>query len=76
MSPRLPSLTAKQVLRALERAGFYAHHQSGSHAQLKHHTDRSKRITVPVHPRALPRGTLLAIIKQSGLSMNEFVAYL
>ncbi|MEW6777428.1 MAG: type II toxin-antitoxin system HicA family toxin [Bdellovibrionota bacterium] len=76
MSPRLPSLTAKQVLRALLRAGFYVHHQVGSHATLKHPSDPRKRVTVPMHARELPRGTLLAIVKQAGMSPEEFAGYL
>ena len=36
MSPRVPILKPREVLRALQKAGFEIHHQSGSHAQLKH----------------------------------------
>ncbi len=61
VSPRLPSLTARQVLRALERAGFFIHHQTGSHATLKHRTDPHLRLTVPVHSREIPRGALPAL---------------
>jgi predicted RNA binding protein YcfA (HicA-like mRNA interferase family) len=76
VSPRLPSLTAKQVLRALEAAGFLIHHQTGSHATLKNPTDPSRRITVPIHSRELPRGTLLAIVKQAGMTTDEFARFL
>lgn len=38
MSDRLPVLKAKEVVRILERAGFYIHHQRGSHARLLHRT--------------------------------------
>ena len=76
MSPRLPSLTARQVLRALKKAGFYVHHQTGSPATLKHPGDRTKRVTVPVHGRDLQRGTLLAILKQAGITTEEFLQHL
>ena len=76
MSPRLPSLTARQVLHALQKAGFYVHHQTGSHAALKHPDDPSKRIVVPVHARDLRRGTLVAIVKQAGLTTEKFIEYL
>ena len=76
MSPRLPSLTARKVLRALRRAGFYIHHQTGSHATLKHPDDPTKRVTVPVHSRDLQRGTLLAIVKQAGMTTEEFLQHL
>jgi predicted RNA binding protein YcfA (HicA-like mRNA interferase family) len=73
VSPRLPSLTARQVLRALQNAGFYIHHQTGSHATLKYPEDPAKRVTIPVHSRDLPRGTVMAIIKQAGMTTEEFL---
>jgi predicted RNA binding protein YcfA (HicA-like mRNA interferase family) len=36
MSARLPALKSKDVFRALNRAGFYLHHTTGSHYYLKH----------------------------------------
>ena len=76
MSPRLPSLTALQILHALQSAGYYIHHQKGSHATLKHPGDPAKRITVPIHSGDLPRGTLLAIVKQTGMTPDEFARHL
>ena len=76
MSPRLPGLTAKQVLRVFKKAGFYVHHQTGSHATLKHVEDPAKRVTIPIHARELPRGTLMAIVKQAGMTQDEFLRYL
>jgi len=76
LNPRLPSLTAKQVLRALNKAGFYVHHQTGSHATLKHPNHPRKRVTIPIHARELPRGTLIAIVKQAGMTLDEFAEYL
>ena len=43
----LPMLTAREVIRALERAGFQVQRQTGSHARLKHADGRV--VTVPVH---------------------------
>ncbi len=76
MSPRLPTLTSRQVLAALERAGFFVHHQAGSHATLKHRGDPRLRVTVPVHGRDLQRGTLVAIIRQAGMTREKFMSYL
>jgi predicted RNA binding protein YcfA (HicA-like mRNA interferase family) len=49
MSQRLPSLKSREVLRALERAGFATHHVSGSHYVLKHsHSQKPQlRVTLP-----------------------------
>ncbi len=76
MSRRLPSLTPKEVLRALQRAGFFVHHTSGSHYILKHPDRPILRVTVAFHNRDLKRRTLESIVEQSGLSVEEFLTFL
>ena len=76
MSGRLPSLTARQVLRALKRAGFHVHHQTGSHATLKNSAEPALRVTVPIHPGELQRRTLMTIIKRAGMTREEFASVL
>lgn len=76
MSRRLPSLTPKEVLRALQRAGFFVHHTSGSHYILKHPDRPTLRVTVAFHNRDLKRRTLESIVEQSGLSVEEFLTFL
>jgi predicted RNA binding protein YcfA (HicA-like mRNA interferase family) len=66
MNERLPALTARDVIRALERAGFAVSRTSGSHCRLIHKVDSARKITVPVHSGDLKRGTLRAIIAQAG----------
>jgi predicted RNA binding protein YcfA (HicA-like mRNA interferase family) len=73
---RLPALKPKEVLRALQRAGFYVHHTKGSHHILKHPARPHLRITLPMHGADLKRRTLQSIIDQSGLSAEEFIALL
>ena len=72
MKRSLPVTRPKEVLRALERAGFFIHRVSGSHYILKHPT-KPTRLTVPYHNRDLKRGTLQSIIKQTGLTNEEFL---
>ena len=76
MNQRLPALTARDVIRALERAGFVVARQSGSHCRLVHATDPARKITVPVHSGDLKRGTLRAIIAQAGFTVEQFIALL
>jgi len=76
MSPSLPSLKPREVLRALQRAGFYIHHQTGSHIVLKHLSQPSKRVILPYHNKDLKKGTLHNILKQAGLSVDEFLKFL
>ncbi len=73
----LPVLKPRQVLRALERAGFVVHHQTGSHAQLRHPVKTHLRVTVPRHDRFdLPRAVLRSILRQAELSIEEFLEWL
>ncbi len=71
----LPVLRSRQVVAALRRAGFTVHHQSGSHAILRN-AGAALRVTVPMHNRDLKPGTLRAIIREAGMSVDEFVAWL
>lgn len=76
MSPRFPVLKPKEVIRALERAGFFIHHTSGSHYILKHPIKTQLRITVAYHNKELKRKTLASIIEQAGYSPEEFIKLL
>lgn len=77
MNQRLPSLKAKEVIRALECAGFAASRTSGSHCRLIHSSHPACKVTVPLHSGTdLKRGTLRVIISQAGLTVAEFVALL
>ena len=69
---RLPPAKPRQVLRALQRAGFVVHHTSGSHYILKHPGKPGSRVTLPYHNRDLKRRTLESILDQAGLTHEEF----
>jgi predicted RNA binding protein YcfA (HicA-like mRNA interferase family) len=71
--PKLPSLKPQQVVAALERAGFYQVRQRGSHLQLK---KGNLLVTVPMHAGDLKPGTLRSIIRQSRMSVDEFLTLL
>lgn len=71
--PRIPSLL---VIRALKRAYFYEFHQSGSHIQLRHLNNTNLRVTIPFHRKDLTPKTLKSIIKQAGLTVDEFIELL
>ena len=76
MNERPPALTARDVMRALTRAGFTVSRTSGSHCRLIHDGDPARKVTVPVHSGDLKRGTLRAIIAQAGMTVAEFLALL
>jgi len=73
VSSRLPAYKPKDVLRALIAAGFKVDHVSGSHYILKHDEKGGLRVTLPWHGKDLKRGTLTSIIKQAGLTVEEFL---
>lgn len=70
---RLPVCTPKKVCRALERAGFRFVRQRGSH---RIYQKGNRGVTVPHHSKDLKRGTLKAIIEQSGLTVEKFLELL
>lgn len=74
---RLATLTASKVIKALERAGFYIDRQNQtSHVVMFNRTTRARTV-VPVHGgKDLDRGLMKRIIKQAGLTEEEFRALL
>ncbi len=68
---RPPVCRAREALAALRRAGFIVDHQTGSHAIL-YKPGHPNPVTVPVHPGDLKSGTLRCIIKDAGLTVEEF----
>ena len=70
MSPKLPSLTAKEVVRLLEKNGFFFVRQKGSHAKYRHADGRST--IVPVHAgEEIGPGLLLQILGDAGIDPNS-----
>ena len=73
VSGRLPVANGVAVVRALKRAGFAVDRIVGSHHILVYPDDATRTVTVPVHSgRDLKPGTLRAIIRQAGLSVEQF----
>ena len=75
MTARLPPLTAREIVRALERAGFEFQRQKGSHVTLRHPIE-GRTTVVPMHSGDVKRPLLKMIIAQAGLSEDEFSALL
>lgn len=71
---KLPVVSAAQCIRALEKTGFVVYRQRGSHLTMVR-TMPPAQTTIPNH-KELDRGTLRAIIRQAGLTVEEFIALL
>lgn len=76
MSPKLPAVSGKQVITALEKEGWYVKRVRGSHHVLRH-PSIPDAIPVPVHGnRPIKRGTLASILRAAGISRDDFVRLL
>ena len=64
-----------EAVRAFERIGYEVSHQRGSHMILRHTSPPHRHLTVPNH-RELAKGTLRSLIRESGLTVEQFVSLL
>jgi len=70
---KLPRVSGHEVVKVLVKAGWVFERQKGSHAVL--YKEGAGIVVVPLH-KELDRGTLKAILKQSGMSTEEFLRLL
>lgn len=68
---KLPSISGKECVKVLEKMDFYVKRQRSSHIILRMDEPFSQ-LVIPDH-KELDRGTLRAIIRQSGISVDEFI---
>jgi len=71
---KLPSISGRACIKALERAGFVVRRQEGSHVILRR-SQPFAQLVVPDH-KELDRGTLRAIIRQADITVEEFLGLL
>ena len=77
--PKLPSLSSRQIIQVLAKAGFSEapDRGKGSHRAFYRADPAGKtRLVIVPQGKDIPRGTLLAILDQAGLSRDEFLALL
>jgi predicted RNA binding protein YcfA (HicA-like mRNA interferase family) len=68
---KLPVISGAECIKALEKVGFVVNRQRGSHITLVRQ-ETSTQLTVPNH-KTIAKGTLRTIIRDSGLTVDEFV---
>lgn len=68
--PKLPVLTPKKIIKIVEKLGFQLDHKTGSHFVF-YNEENKKRVTVPYHTKDLPKGTILSVLKQAGITKEE-----
>jgi predicted RNA binding protein YcfA (HicA-like mRNA interferase family) len=70
---RQPVCSGRDAVGAFGRIGYQIDHQTGSHIILRHSNGR--RLTVPDH-RELAKGTLRSLIRQAGITKDQFAELL
>ncbi len=72
---KLPAVRPREVIRFLEQHGFILDRTSGSHFVFLHPISK-RRAVVPKHNRDMPKGTLLALLREAGFTREEMIAFL
>jgi predicted RNA binding protein YcfA (HicA-like mRNA interferase family) len=68
---RLPVVSGREAARAFAKLGYREDRQTGSHLILRHQDPPHRRLTVPNH-KELAKGTLRSLIREAGLTVEEF----
>jgi predicted RNA binding protein YcfA (HicA-like mRNA interferase family) len=72
---KLPVVSGIEAVRAFSHLGYEVDHQTGSHLVLRQRQPPHRRLTVPSH-KELAKGTLRALIREAGVTVDEFDALL
>ena len=66
-----PNITPKELVKILHKNGFVISRQRGSHILMQHSINSNTKVTIPQHSKTLKRGTLLSILRQTGLKKED-----
>ena len=72
---KLPVVSGEQVIEAFGKVGYERDRQRGSHVVLRHVSAPHRRLSIPLH-KEIAKGTLRAIIREAGLTVDEFSSLL
>lgn len=68
--PKLPSINSKKLIKILKHSGFQLDHSSESHF-IFYNLETKKRAVVPYHRNDLPKGTIMSILKEAGITKEQ-----
>ncbi len=71
---RLSSFKYKEIVSKLRKADFRFDRQAKGSHEIWYNPKAKIRVTIPNHPGDMPEGTFNAIVKQSGLTIEQFLA--
>lgn len=69
--PKLPIISGKELVKIFSKLEYEIDHQTGSHIILRNKNPPYRRLTIPNHPE-IAKGTLLAILREAGLTREDF----
>ena len=72
---KLPVVSGADAVKAFGKVGYVVDRQRGSHVLLRHLDPPHRRLSVPDH-REIAKGTLRTLIREAGLSVDEFIGLL
>lgn len=72
---KLPVVSGKDAVRAFSKLHYQLDHQTGSHMILRQDRAPFRRLTIPNH-KEIAKGTLRSLIREAGLTVDEFVGLL
>ncbi|OGZ71798.1 MAG: hypothetical protein A2998_00605 [Candidatus Staskawiczbacteria bacterium RIFCSPLOWO2_01_FULL_37_25b] len=72
---KLPSMTPKVLVKILESLNFRLDHSAGSH-HIFYNSKTKRRAVVPSHKKDLPKGTIMSILKEAGITKQELENFL
>ena len=70
---RLSGFSYREIIKKLKKSGFTFYRQAAGSHEIWYNTLTKHYTTIPNHPGNMPEGTLHAILKQAGVSTDEFL---
>lgn len=70
---RLAGFRYRQIIKKLKKLGFEFDRQAAGSHEIWFNPQSGRFTTIPNHPGDMPEGTLRAILKQAGVSAEEFL---
>ena len=70
--PKFSSYKPREVVEKFKKLDFVEHHQAGSHLTMKNYTT-GHRVVIPLHLKDMKKGTMLSILRESGVEKEVFL---
>ena len=70
---RLAGFKYRQIIKKLKTLGFGFDRQAAGSHEIWFNAETDRYTTIPNHPGDIPEGTLKAILKQAGITTEEFL---